>query len=702
MGNYNIRDSPLSEIEFNTYYFKKKNRADIVNDDIMCFDIETSSGFLHKDSNIIEPYTGKNKKYYEQCKKFAICYVWQFSINDNVFWGRTLEDFKDFLQDLEYYEPHKKIVYIHNLSYEFQFLINVLQFDYVFARQARKPLFAEWGTYQFRCSYFLTNMSLGVWAEQRKLPVKKLIGNLDYTVLRTPKTPLTQKELEYCFNDVLVMYYGLSHYKEKYGHMIDIPFTQTGEVRKEVIERMNVSSEYKYRKRCIKLIPNTIEDYSLLCDCFIGGYTHSNSVHTNMVLDNVASKDIASSYPTVMCLEKYPMTYFEETVPCDDYFYNDNYSYIITFDVEHLRSKRWNTWLSFSKCLKIKGYSLDNGRVLKADYVQLSLTNVDYEMFLQCYDFDGEPNIIDFRVSSNDYLSPTFVKYILELYGNKTTLKGIKEKEPLYMKSKQYINSLYGMMVTKNITDTIEFEEDRWRKELLDESNFYTKIASEKKKLSKTFGAFQFGVWVTAYARRNLWRGILALDYNVVYCDTDSIKHLECDSSFFDGYNKEIEERENRRADMLGIPHETFSPKDKKGIPHRLGIFDDDGQYKKFKTLGAKKYCYLDHDDQLQMTVSGVRKSAVSQLHDLSDFKDGTVFDVEHAQKLIMSYVDDMPPIVWNKGQEDEFYSEYKHGICAQPTTYSLGLTDDYETILAMVQNKREVTYIFENETEIL
>ena len=698
---YNIRDSPLSEIEFQNHYFKKKNRADIVNDDIMCFDIETSSGFLHKDSDTLEPYLGKSKKYYEDCKKFSICYVWQFSINDNIFWGRTLEDFKDFLQELEYYEPHKKIVYIHNFSFEFQFLINVLQFDYVFARQARKPLFAEWSTYQFRCSYFLTNMSLATWAEQRKLSVQKLVGDLDYTILRTPKTVLADKELDYCFNDVLVMYYGLQQYKEKYGHMIDIPFTQTGEVRKEVIERMNVSSEYKYRKRCIKLIPQTIKDYSLLCDCLMGGYAHSNAVHTNVVLDNVFSKDISSSYPTVMCLEKYPMTYFEETVPCEDYFNNDNYSYIITFDVEHLCSKRWNTWLSFSKCAKIKGYSLDNGRVLKADYVQLSLTNVDYEMFQLCYDFDNL-NIIDFRISSNDYLSPTFVKYILELYGNKTTLKGIKEKEPLYMKSKQYINSMYGMMVTKNITDTIEFEEDRWKKELLNEKNFYTKIASEKKKLSKTFGAFQFGVWVTAYARRNLWKGILALDYNVAYCDTDSIKYIDCDTDFFERYNKEIERRENMRADMLGIPRDKFCPRDKNGMPHRLGIFDDDGQYKKFKTLGAKKYCYVDNDDKLHMTVSGVRKSAVSQLHDIEDFKDGTVFDVEHAQKLIMTYVDDMPPIVWNKGQYDEFYSNYKHGICAQPTTYSLGITDDYESILTMVQNKRGVTSIFERETEIL
>lgn len=464
---------------------------------------------------------------------------------------------------------------------------------------------------------------------------------------------------------------------------------------------MNVSSEYKYRKRCLKLIPETIEDYSLLCDCFMGGYTHSNAVHTDIVLDNVCSKDISSSYPTVMCLEKYPMTYFEETIPCDDYFNNDNYSYIITFDVEHLRSKRWNTWLSFSKCTKIKGYSLDNGRVLKADFVQLSLTNVDYEMFQLCYDFENL-NIIDFRVSSNDYLSPTFVKYILELYGNKTTLKGIEEQEPLYMKSKQYVNSMYGMMVTKNITDTIEFEEDRWKKELLNENSFYTKIASEKKKLSKTFGAFQFGVWVTAYARRNLWQGILALDYNVVYCDTDSIKYIDCDSNFFNEYNEKIAERENERADMLGIPREKFCPKDRNGVSHRLGIFDDDGQYQKFKTLGAKKYCYVDNDNKLHMTVSGVRKSAVSQLHNIEEFKDGTVFDVEHAQKLLMTYIDDMKPIVWNKGQYDEFYSKYQYGICAQPTTYSLGITDDYESILTMVQNKRGVTSIFERETEIL
>lgn len=697
---YYARDAPLKDIEFSTFYWQRKNRADIVNNDIMCFDVETSSAFKHKDSNTLEPYTGKSKEYYRECEKYALCYIWQFSINDNIFYGRTLEDFKAFLDELEEYEPHKKFIYVHNLSYEFNFLVNVLEFSKVFAREKRKPMYAEYENYCFRCSYLLTNMSLATWAEQRRLPVKKLVGDLDYTELRTPKTKLTEKELQYCFNDVLVMYYGLSQYKEKYGSIIDIPLTQTGEVRQEVIHRMNVKEEYKYRKNCINLIPNTLEDYKLLCKVFAGGYTHANAVHVNKVIHKVRSYDISSSYPTVMCLEKYPMTPFQKTLPLEKYFNNDKYSYIIRFEVYNLKSIRWNTYLSFNKCEKIKKYNLDNGRVVKCEYAVISMTNIDYEIFKKCYKF-YELNILDFRVSINGYLSDTFVKYILELFGNKTQLKNISEHEPLYMKSKQYINSLYGMCVTKTITDTIEYLHNSWVKELLTEESFIDKTNYERKKLSKTFSAFQFGVWVTAYARRNLWKAILELDYNVVYCDTDSVKFIECDTDFFDKYNAEIERLENERAKMLNIPCNMFAPKDKKGIVHRLGIFDDEGVYDSFKTLGAKKYCDI-KDGVLEMTVSGVRKGAVSQLKSIDEFADGLVFDVEHAKKTLMSYEDDMKHIIWNKGQYDEFYSIYKHGICALPTTYSLGITEEFDEFVTMLQNGRNETEILKNETEIL
>lgn len=695
---YYARDAPLADIVFTTYYYKKRNRADVVNDDIMCFDIETSSAFLHKGGNELEPYTGKSQEYYRNCEKFALCYIWQFSINENVFYGRTLEDFADFLHELEFYEPHKKFIYVHNLAYEFAFLINVLKFDYVFARDKRKPIFADCGTYQFRCSYFLTRMSLDTWAHERHLPIQKLVGNLDYKLLRTPKTPLTPDELAYCFHDVLVMFYGLKEYKEKYSHVIDIPYTQTGEVRREVQKRMNVPNELRYRQKCIALIPQSLDEYKRQIKVFLGGYTHANFMYANRTIKNVDSYDIASSYPTVMVLEKYPMTRFEKVAPLEKYFNAEKWCFIIEFECTNLKSTKFNTFLSFSKCDSIKNYKCDNGRVLSAEYVRLTMTNVDYEIFLQCYRMD-DIKILDFRVSLAGYLSDTFVKYVLELYSNKTQFKGLDEYQATYAQSKQYINSMYGMMVTKTITDTVEFDNGEWVKTPLTNATFIDKISREKKKLSKVFSAFQFGAWVTAYARRNLWRGILAIDQYVIYCDTDSIKCVHTDTDFFENYNKEIAEREKKRAGMLGVDETLFAPKDKFGVEHRLGIFDYEGNYDKFKTLGAKKYIY-ESSGELHMTVSGVRKKAVSQISSIDEFNDGLVFDVEHANKLLMTYVDDMKPIVWNKGKPDEWKSTYKHGIVAQPTTYSLGITPEY--LQLVLSNMRSETEILKHETEIL
>lgn len=695
---YYARDAPLTDLEFTTHYYKKRNRADIVNDDIMCFDIETSSAFLHKDGETLEPYAGKSQEYYRNCEKFALCYIWQFSINDNVFYGRTLEDFADFLHELEFYEPHKKFIYVHNLAYEFAFLINVLKFDYVFARDKRKPIFADCGTYQFRCSYFLTRMSLDTWAHERHLPMQKLVGNLNYTVLRTPKTPLTPDELDYCFHDVLIMYYGLKEYKAKYLHVVDIPHTQTGEVRREVQKRMNVPNELRYRQKCIALIPRSLDEYKRQIKVFLGGYTHANFMYANRTIENVDSYDIASSYPTVMALEKYPMTRFEKVEPLEKYFNADKWCFIIEFECENLKSTRFNTFLSFSKCDAIKNYKCDNGRVLSAEYVKLTMTNVDYGVFQQCYRMDNI-KILDFRVSLAGYLSDTFVKYMLELYSNKTQFKGLDEYQATYAQSKQYINSMYGMMVTKTITDTVDFENGEWVKTPLTNATFIDKISREKKKLSKVFSAFQFGAWVTAYARRNLWRGILAIDPYVIYCDTDSIKCVHTDTDFFDNYNAEIAEREKMRAGALGVDESQFAPTDKFGIVRRLGIFDYEDNYDKFKTLGAKKYIY-EKSGELHMTVSGVRKKAVSQISSIDEFNDGLVFDVEHANKLLMSYVDDMRPIVWHKGEPDEWKSTYKHGIVAQPTTYSLGITPEY--LQLVLSNMRSETEILKHETEIL
>ena len=60
----------------------------------------------------------------------------------------------------------------------------------------------------------------------------------------------------------------------------------------------------------------------------------------------------------------------------------------------------------------------------------------------------------------------------------------------------------------------------------------------------------------------------------------------------------------------------------------------------------------------------------------------------------------DMQPITWKKGAYDELKSTYKHGIVAQPTTYSMGITPEYMQLI--LENKRGQTEVLKNETKEL
>lgn len=193
-----------------------------------------------------------------------------------------------------------------------------------------------------------------------------------------------------------------------------------------------------------------------------------------------------------------------------------------------------------------------------------------------------------------------------------------------------------------------------------------------------------------------------------------SVYYKGTHDKFFDEYNKNIEERENKVAERLNVSRETFSPVDSKGISHRMGVWelehgtvDNIGTgdiIKRFKTLGAKKYIYETENGKLKMTVSGVRKSAVEQINSIEQFNDGLVFDVDHAKKLISHYVDDMETITWNKGNYDEYVSTSKHGICMQPTTYSLGISEDYLVHIfdSWLWDKENETEVLKHETKLL
>ena len=161
------------------------------------FDIETSSFFRS---------TGNNEQ-----EKTAIMYEWTFGIYGAVIIGREWGEFISMIEtlsnELKLTNEKRLIIYVHNLSYEFQFMRKWFEWEKVFSIDNRKPIYAlTIAGVEFRCSYLLSGYSLAKLGDDlRTYEIKKLVGALDYEKIRHNKTRLTPEEIAYCVNDVRVV-----------------------------------------------------------------------------------------------------------------------------------------------------------------------------------------------------------------------------------------------------------------------------------------------------------------------------------------------------------------------------------------------------------------------------------------------------------------------------------------------------------------
>ena len=92
--------------------------------------------------------------------KRAVMYIWQFGICNLVTTGRTWDEFKKFIGNLEFVldlsEKTILPVYVHNLTYEWQFIRKHFNWSEVFLLENRKPVKARTGGIEFRCSLKLS------------------------------------------------------------------------------------------------------------------------------------------------------------------------------------------------------------------------------------------------------------------------------------------------------------------------------------------------------------------------------------------------------------------------------------------------------------------------------------------------------------------------------------------------------------------
>lgn len=670
------------------YYTEYNNTYDNNDDSIYTFDIETSS-ILVVNGNVIsankyDELTDEDK---DECLKIGFMYIWMFGINDTVFYGRTWEELKIFFRKLN---KRKKNIFVHNLSYEFQFLSGNFKLNNVFARKERKVIKCEIEEYNiiFRCTYFMTNVALSKLTDVYNLPVRKKDGDLDYTLVRNSNTPLSTKELAYCEYDCLVIYYYIKQELSFYKKFDKIPNTLTGRVRKEL--QAKVLKDYNYRSKVQKSINTDPHIYNLLVDCFAGGYTHANWLYVDEIIKNVVSWDFTSSYPFVMLVEKYPSSQFKK---CDvrnieNILFND-FAYIINIEFINIKSNFFNNIISKSKAYYIENGIYDNGKIVSATLLKIVITEIDLKIIREFYSFD-DYNITEIYYANKSYLPLKLIDFILDKYNNKTEYKNVVGKEYLYSIEKSKFNSLYGMCVTNTIKDECIFKDDEWTLSVLSNFDIIDKLNNDYK---KGFLSFAYGVWVTSYARYNLLSNVELLDEYVVYCDTDSIKLVDgYDINVIYNYNKSVDDKISKVANFYDIDINRFSPIDCDGIPHKIGLFDKDGEYLYFKTLGAKKYSYVDKaKKELHITVAGVPKEGVVALkNDINNFNDNLFFNASDTGKKQIFYNDEQPTLKVIDYLGNSAIISEKKGICLMPCSYTLSKSLVYAPKLSDISSKRK------------
>lgn len=647
------------------------------NQNIITFDTETTS--------IVE-----NGKYY------SFVYIAMLCVNGQAYYTRNLSDIKIFLDRFNDETTNTiNVIYVHNLGFDFAFLQNIIPFNSVFARAQHKPIFARYKNWEFRCSYFLSQMSLENVGKFYDLPHGKLVDGLNYRLRRHTKTLLSKSELQYCELDVMVLYEYIHYMLMNNGwNYRNIPYTQTGFVRKFILENAKRDKQY-YRLRSI--VENTkpsIELYNVFENCYTGGYTHANylavikGLHTN-----VKSYDFTSSYPAVMCRCKFPIGKFKEICCNFERYLNDseNYCCVGLFRLDKIQAKSDLCYISAHKIVKKIGAdgkkhstmingAVSNGRVFRADQLYIYLTNVDIESIKLMYDCTITP--VRMWAARADYLPKTIIMSILELYGNKTKLKGIQDKKPLYLASKQMVNSVYGMAVFNAFCDTIEYNAGEWKPIPATPEQLYKYFKNRK-----TILPYQWGVFVTAWARNKLVNIASEIGNDVLYMDTDSIKFIGDHDKLFIDDNAKIHAENIAVAEKLNINPALFAPVDIENKSHELGLWDFEGVYKSFKVLGAKRYCYTVYGSaDIFPVVAGCPTNAIKtwlKLHNcnalLKPFRLNAFLDCNESGKNTVHYHANHDIDI-----EITDYMGLKHtehigyGVCLEPTSFDMSFCPDY------------------------
>lgn len=643
----------------------------------------------------------------------ALVYVWMFGVDDAVIYGRTLDEFQEFIYILDNYLKNFKsrlIVYIHNMKYDFQFIRTYFKWDTVFMKAKRNPLYARYGNIEFRDSLILAGgRSLAYIGKHLKShTVTKAVGELDYSKIRHSKTPLTAEELDYCERDILVLNAYIEEKIEEDGDITQIPYTNTGYVRNYVKNACLSEHPENYRAMMDNLTI-TPGAYQQCVNAFVGGAVGANNNKANRPITNVVSYDIKSSYPYVMVTQTYPMGF---PIPVTNkearsYLSMNNFHCIFRLTVHDLRPRKENNFcfpISQDKCRSLIGARIVSNRVVSAAVMSIECTELDYDTFCKFYDINETNSFItNMRAYPAGRLPAEIIKSVFEFFNKKTTLDGVKGRESEYMIAKNLLNAIYGNMVERPIRPKYLYFNNMF---IRDDINYEEQIIEYNEKRDRVL-YYPWGVYVTAHARHRLYDAIYAVGNRFVYCDTDSVKWQlmggEYDASrtdYFGRVNKEARDSILKVTHDLNLSPDFTMPRNPEGETKILGVWEMEYVADAFKTLGPKRYMY-NIGDEYHLTVAGTNKASTleyilkiakeSGKSPYSIFDDNLVIPKEYAKRLIATYIDEdeigyLTDYLGNRA----FYNA-PSGVHMVSAPYTFNLTEDLKAELTRILSEEPV-----------
>lgn len=671
---YQYHEIPYTEIMLQAQESKKYQSCSYL--EIPCaFDIETTNIYQRLPDGKIDP----------DFRPYAFMYHWQVCIGYRVAFGRTWGEFVSMLRLIEknmnLSNKLHLVIYVHNLAFEMQFMRKFLNVTDSFCKNDRNPLkIVHNGCIEFRCSAALSNMNLQMFCKSENAKFYKLTDTFDYKKIRTAETKLTSAEESYCYNDVR----GLSECIQslmRFDTLAKMPLTSTGFVRRDA---RNAVKENKKNRRIFKDSALSADDYKNLRAAFRGGDTHANARFSDQLLTDVTSYDIASSYPACMMINKFPMKKF---IPIRmETFYDlrkkkDEYCFLLHVAIHNIEfiADHGIPYIALSKTTyHSPDRIIDNGRIRKASLVMMWVSDIDMDIVTSEYSI-GEIKIESVYMAGAGLLPAEYRAVVMDYFRKKTELKGKNDPESLYLygKSKNRLNALYGMMVMRLDQDDCRYTgntDSGYEKteKPLDE------ILEKYYRSRNSFLAYQWGVWVTIHARKRLRDMMKIIGRDLVYVDTDSVKFLnhEKHQAAIDEHNRKLQEE----AEAAGA-----SADDLGGCRHYMGVFEYDGHYDQFKTLGAKKYV-VNIGGKCLSTIAGVSRKAGQAFfteNGIDAFRIGAV--IRDSGHLVAYYNDDEIHEI----EVDGCRMQTASNVALIDDTYTIGVTDDYRELLKALLDKK-------------